>query len=166
MHRSQKKEPPSLPLRNERNLPHLRLLGTTCPISLNVVLDLSHPKSFGLTLREKGELTLDHPLYFWCFYGCFQNFKPISHESEPRSYPPHLGIQMGRKATTKVQGSKPSNRTCKADSHRSPDTKKPPPAIHPHGLSNGLSSHRGSWGTWGSGGLQPPINLGSLFKRY
>lgn len=134
---------------------------TTRTISLNVVFGSISPKVTWVHPLGEGRTGLDHhPFVSGASYGCFRNFKPISHGGEPRSHPPHLGIRTGRKATTKVRGSKPSNRTCKADSHHSPDTEKHLPATHLRVGSRMVSPTRGSWGSWGVEDFNLPSTWG------
>lgn len=84
-------------------------------------------------------------------------------QSEPGSYPLQIGIQMGRKTMTQVQGSKPCSRTCKQPC-TTPQTPKSISQSYVYMDSYMTSPSRGSWGNWAIEDINLPSTWDSCLK--
>lgn len=124
-----------------------------------LVLDLSHPNS------PEGETgtSLDHSFISGAFVVVYKILNQSHCESEPGSSPPQVGIQMGRKATAQVQGSKPCNRSCK-QTHTAPQTPRSISQPYIHMDSYMASPSRGSWGNWGVEDINLPSTWDPCLK--
>lgn len=136
--------------------------GTTFPISVDVALDLSHPKSTWVRPLGERRTSLAHPFISDAFMVVSQNLSQSRCESGPGSYPSRVGIQMGRKVTTPSAGFQTTQQDLQ--------NRLAPLPRHQEASPSHTSTWTLTWpllaevaGQFGSGGHQPPINLGSLF---
>lgn len=125
--------------------------GTTFPISVDVALDLSHPKSTWVRpLGERGT-SLAHPFISDAFI-VVSKFLSQSHcESEPGSYPPR------RPSSRNPNGKKGHHAKCRVPNHATgpakqtrttPQTPRSISQPYIHMDSYMASPSRGSWAIW------------------